>query len=180
MKRFPRMILLAGLCLIAGCEKPVPDRGVEKTSAPQPAPRRNPYLDHAQPKLDTLDLWLGAEVLVTELATNLTQISTGMMFRTNMAENEGMLFVFPFPRETGFYMRNTIVPLSAAYIGPDGRILEIVDLHPKDETPKVSETDQVQFVLEVPQGWFERKGIGPGAAIRTERGTLLETFFGRR
>jgi uncharacterized membrane protein (UPF0127 family) len=69
------------------------------------------------------------------------------------------------------------VPLSAAYISPDGTILEIVDLHPHNTNSVEAATDQVQYVLEVNQGWFKRHNIAPGAVIRTERGTLRGTFF---
>ena len=76
-------------------------------------------------------------------------------------------------------MRNCIVPLSAAYIQPDGTIAEIVDLRPGDEQGVQSQTSNLQFVLEVPQGWFQRHNVGTGAVVRTERGSLWETFFRR-
>lgn len=137
------------------------------------------HLNHAQPKLPTLKVWLGSEELIAEIARAPVQIATGMMFRTNMAENEAMLFVFSGPAPKNFYMRNCTVPLSAAYIEPDGTIAEIVDLQPGDESGVQSKTSNLQFVLEVPQGWFKRHNISTGAVIRTERGSLLETFFRR-
>ena len=115
--------------------------------------------------------------MVSELARTQTEIATGMMYRKKMAENEGMLFVFPRPHRTAFYMRNTIIPLSAAYIDGDGTILEIHDLKPLDETPIEAGSDKVQYVLETPQGWFKKNNIGIGTLIRTERGSLPETFF---
>ena len=96
-----------------------------------------------------------------------------------MAEDEAMLFVFPKPRRASFYMRNTILPLSCAYIGSDGAILEIHDMKPLDETPIVASTDQVQYVLEVNQGWFKRHGVSVGTVVSTEKGTLRKTFFGQ-
>ena len=127
-----------------------------------------------------MKLWVGSQELVAELALNDRQRMTGMMFRTNMAENEAMLFVFPVPHRTGFYMKNTTVPLSAAYIDPDGTILEIHDLKPLEEKPVGASSDRIQFVLEVNQGWFERNKIGLGAVVRTEHGSLTDTFFKRR
>ena len=115
-----------------------------------------------------------------ELATEHTQIATGMMYRKEMGTNDGMLFVFARPIQAAFYMRNTIVPLSAAYIDPEGTILEIHDLKPLDETSVEASSDQVQYVLETPQGWFKRNNVAVGALIRTERGTLQEAFFGKR
>ncbi len=137
------------------------------------------HLTHAQPRLQTLKVWLGSEEMIAELALKPVEIATGMMFRTNMAENEAMLFVFNGPSPKNFYMRNCTVPLSAAYIEPDGTIAEIVDLQPGDETGVQSRTSNLQFVLEVPQGWFQRHHVNTGAVVRTERGSLLETFFRR-
>jgi len=137
------------------------------------------HLTHAQPKLQTLKVWLGREEMMAELALQPVQIATGMMFRTNMAENEAMLFVFNSPAPKNFYMRNCTVPLSAAYIQPDGTIAEIVDLQPGDEQGVQSRTSNLQFVLEVPQGWFQRHNVTTGAVVRTERGSLQETFFRR-
>src|SRR6185295_18033607 len=102
-----------------------------------------------------------------------------MMFRTNLAENAGMLFVFAYPHRASFYMKNTLVPLSGAYIDPDGIILEILDMKPKDETPLPAASDRIQYVLEVNQGWFQRHQIAIGTTVRTEKGSLQQTFSGR-
>ena len=146
------------------------------------APRRVPgqsYLNQAQPKLRTVKLWLGANELVTEVAMSRTEIATGMMHRTEMGENEAMIFVFPRPFRASFYMRNTLIPLSCAYIGSDGTILELRDMKPHDETPIVAATDQVQYVLEVNQGWFERHNVQVGTVVSAEKGPLRRIFFGR-
>ena len=124
-------------------------------------------------------MWLGSEELIAEIAREPVQIATGMMFRTNLAENAAMLFVFAAPAPKNFYMRNCTVPLSAAYIQPDGTIAEIVDLQPGDERGVQSQSANLQFVLEVPQGWFLRHNVSTGPVVRTERGSLLETFFRR-
>ena len=118
--------------------------------------------------------------MVAELALNSEQIQTGMMFRTNLAENAGMLFVFPMPHRASFWMNNCPLPLSAAYIDAEGVILEIHDLQPHNTNPVMASSGHVQFVLETNQGWFRRHHVAAGTVIRTERGTLLETFFGRR
>jgi uncharacterized membrane protein (UPF0127 family) len=92
-----------------------------------------------------------------------------------------MIFVFP-PNQIGpknFYMRNCTVPLSAAYITPEGTIAEIVDLHPGNEVGVQSKSANLQFVLEVPQGWFHRHNLKTGTVIRTDQGSLQETFFPR-
>src|SRR5689334_4708963 len=78
----------------------------------------------AQPKLQTIKVWLGAEELLTEMAVQPAQIETGMMFRTNMAENEAMIFVLPYEQQARFWMANCPHPLSVAYINTDGIIEE--------------------------------------------------------
>jgi uncharacterized membrane protein (UPF0127 family) len=103
-----------------------------------------------------------------------------MMFRKEMNENEAMLFVFAQPYQASFYMRNTLIPLSCAYIDTEGQILEIHDLKPMDETPIEAASANVRYVLETKQGWFERNKIGVGTLVRAETGSLTETFFGRR
>jgi uncharacterized membrane protein (UPF0127 family) len=127
-----------------------------------------------------MKLWLGAEEMVAELALTGIQTQTGMMFRTNMAENAGMLFVFPEPYRASFWMKNCPLPLSAAYIDQEGVILEIHDLLPYNTNSVVASSDQVQFVLEANQGWFGRHHVTTGMVVRTERGPLAQTFLGKR
>jgi uncharacterized membrane protein (UPF0127 family) len=165
-------LLLTGAVFINGCEKPAASGAT--TAAPA-----NPLIPtKAQPKLATIDLWIGKEQMVTEMARTEEQERTGMMFRTNMAENEGMIFVLPAPERASFWMMNTILPLSAAYIDPDGQILEIHDFQPHDTNSVIAASDNIQFVLETPQGWFKRHNIKEGTVIATERGTLRKTFLG--
>jgi uncharacterized membrane protein (UPF0127 family) len=103
-----------------------------------------------------------------------------MMFRTNLAENAGMLFAFPAPHRASFWMKNCPLPLSAAYIDPEGVILEIHDLQPHNTNSVTASSEQVQFVLETNQGWFGRHHVTTGMVVRTEHGPLRETFFGKR
>ncbi len=131
----------------------------------------------AQAKLATIKLWIGPEAMSTEMAVTEVQERTGMMFRTNMAENEGMIFVFPTPVRADFWMKNTVLPLSAAYIDPDGQILEIHDLQPQDTNSVSAATANIQYVLETAQGWFKRHNIKEGTVIATEKGTLRKTFL---
>lgn len=151
--------------------------GCDDSHPPLPQSQPQQFPTHAQPRLKTMKLWIGTEELVTELAISPEQLMTGMMFRTNMAENEAMLFAMPVTRTAAFWMKNTPLPLSVAYIDPEGIIQEIHDLHPYDTNSVVSQTENIRFVLETPQGWFERHKIASGAAVRTEKGSLMETFF---
>ena len=112
--------------------------------------------------------------LVAEIARAPQELATGMMFRTNMAPNEAMLFLLPVAGQASFYMKNTVIPLSCAYVDGDGTVLEVHDMKPKDETPILSATSNIQFVLEVNQGWFEKNHIGPGTLVSTENGALSD------
>ncbi len=124
-----------------------------------------------------MKLWLGAEEMLAELALTGVQMQTGMMFRTNLAENAGMLFALPEPQRASFWMKNCPLPLSAAYIDPDGVILEIHELQPYNTNSVVAASDRVQFVLETNQGWFGRHRVTPGMVVRTERGTLMDLYY---
>lgn len=173
-------LILVSVVFCAGCKKPNPQPLSPAASTPATMETPMFHLDHAQPKLQTIKLWLGAQELNTEIARSPIEVSTGMMFREQMAENEAMLFVFPNTDYRSFYMRNTKVPLSCAYIDSQGNILEIYDMKPLDESPIPSKSDQIQYVLEVRQGWFARNKVGAGATVRTEAGSLADTFFSRR
>jgi uncharacterized membrane protein (UPF0127 family) len=175
--------VMIGISLVSGCapEKPnasAPEQPTQSVAQlpPQPA---SYAMTNAQPKLPTVKLWLGSKEIVAEIASTTVQISTGMMFRKEMPENDGMLFVFLRPHRTTFYMRNTYIPLSCAYIDPEGTILEIHDMKPLDESPILAKTDDIQYVLEMNQGWFQRNDIQVGTVVRTEAGSLRDTFFRR-
>lgn len=167
-------LLLIAACL-AGCN---PSSSGPASSAGAAASVVQPDLPtQAQPKLKTIKLWLGPAELETELALTPTEIMTGMMFRTNVDDSSGMLFVFAGPSQRSFWMKNCPSPLSCAYIDPEGVILEIRELEPFNTNSVVSKTDRVQYVLETARGWYDRKNIKPGMVIRTERGTLRQTFI---
>ena len=175
MKRL-LFLLLAPVCaLLVACPNPAsaPKPGAASSTDPTESGR-------PQPKLPTIKLWLGAHELATEIARTPTEHQVGMMWRTNMAEMEGMIFIFEEPGRRAFWMRNTLVPLDIAYIAPDGTLLEVHAAQPRDESPIPSDSERVQFVLETRQGWFQRNQVKPGMQIRTEKGSLLETFIQRR
>lgn len=167
--------LLTCAIVLAACKKPS-----EATPASSPASAFPPIPTAAQPRLATIKLWIGPEEMITEMALTGLQEQTGMMFRTNMEENEGMIFVFSEPQRASFWMKNTVLPLSAAYISPGGTILEIHDLQPQDTNAVIAATDNVQFVLETKQGWFKRHNITEGMTISTEKGPLGKVFFSHR
>jgi uncharacterized protein len=131
----------------------------------------------AQPKLPTIKVWLGAEELITEMARSPVEVETGMMFRTNMAENEAMIFVLPYAQQATFWMANCPHPLSVAYINTDGVIEEIHPLEAFDTNNVVAKATNIRFALETPQGWFDRHHVSTGTVVRTERGSLKQTFL---
>jgi len=106
----------------------------------------------------------GSVSLVAELAVTEEQRAAGLMHRTSLPDGEGMLFVFDRDQRLSFWMKNTLVPLSIAFITSDGRITEIRDMRPLDLTPVVS-TRSVRYALEVPQGWFDRAGVRLGDVV---------------
>ena len=162
--------LFVGAVLLAGCQK-----SAKNTSA---APSPDDSLPtQAQPKLQTIKIYLGAETLDAELALTPQQEMTGMMFRTNIPETDSMLFVLPVPQRAAFWMKNCPESLSAAYIAPDGVIEEIHHLEKNDTNSVVAATDNILFVLETKDGWFARHNITAGALVTTERGTLPATLL---
>ncbi len=100
-----------------------------------------------------------------------------MMFRTNVPENAAMLFVLGQPQRAAFWMKNCPTPLSCAYIDPEGVIREIRSMEPFNTNSIVADSPDVLFVLETAAGWFDRNHIQTGMLVRTESGTLIETFF---
>lgn len=184
MNGLPLIGLLAALAL-GGCGKPsaaAPGTGPATAPAPTSAPA-SPFVSipglpaKAQPKLQTIKVWLGAEELITEMAVSSAQYQTGMMFRTNMAENEAMIFVLPYEQQASFWMANCPYPLSVAYINRDGIIEEIHPLEPFNTNSVVAAASNIRFALETPQGWFDRHHVSTGAVVRTERGSLKQTFL---
>jgi uncharacterized membrane protein (UPF0127 family) len=119
-----------------------------------------------QPRLPTVPLVVGGKKLAAEIADEDAEREAGMMFRRTMAAGEAMVFVFDTPQKVAFWMKNTLVPLSVAYVNASGMILEIHDLKPKDETAVPSRFDTVLYAIEVPQGWFLANGILPGAQVK--------------
>jgi hypothetical protein len=119
-----------------------------------PAPRRLP----------TATITLGGRSIAVEVADTEAERHVGMMYRRSLGPDEGMLFVFPEVRVLSFYMRNTYVPLSIAFIRSDGEILNIAHMAPLTLTTHDSRLP-CRYALEMPQGWFERHGVKEGDRI---------------
>jgi uncharacterized membrane protein (UPF0127 family) len=106
--------------------------------------------------------------LQVELALSPEEQAQGLMYRKSLDEGQGMLFVFDRDKLASFWMKNTLIPLSIAYINSDGTILEIHDMRPEDLS-LIRSSRSVRYALEVPQGWFSRAGIGPGDRALIDR-----------
>lgn len=114
---------------------------------------------------DLLKLEIGEASLVVEVACDEPSRALGLMNRESLPETHGMLFVFRTLEKQNFWMKNTLIPLSIAFISDDGEILQIEHMKPKDLRGTGSK-HRVRYALEVNKGWFERHGIGTGARIQ--------------
>lgn len=122
----------------------------------------------AQSGLATAELRSGETSVVVELARTDAEQETGLMFRTSLADGRGMLFVYHDDRRLSFWMKNTLIPLSIAYLAADGTIREIHDMEAKSLAP-INSDHFVRYALEVPQGWFSRVGLRVGDRLDLSR-----------
>jgi uncharacterized protein len=115
-------------------------------------------------KFPTIELTAGMYVIKAEVAATDAQRQQGLMFREKMAPNEGMVFIFEAPAGVCMWMKNTLLPLSVAFIDGAGKIVNIEDM-------KAGTTDShcakklVRYALEMNQGWFKQKNIKSGSVI---------------
>ena len=112
----------------------------------------------------TKEIIVGDKRVTVEIADSQKLINRGLMYRNSLDENTGMLFVFPDNEQRGFWMKNTNIPLSTAFIDEDYRILNIENMIPHDISTVLS-SGPAKYVLEMNQGWFDKHGIIPGFAI---------------
>jgi len=120
------------------------------------------------PTLKTALLKAGGASILAELALTADEREKGLMFRKDLPEGKGMLFVFESDQRLAFWMKNTTIPLSLAYLSSDGTIREIRDLEPLSLAPVQAERS-VRYALEAPRGWFERAGLKVGDRFELPR-----------
>ena len=118
-----------------------------------------PQLDLARTKLTA-----GMHLIDAQLAQTPQQRQTGLMFRKSMPQPEGMLFIFDEPGQQCFWMKDTLLPLTAAFIEDDGTIVNTEDMAPETTDSHCSKRP-VRFVLEMNRGWFANKGIKAGSKL---------------
>lgn len=117
-----------------------------------------------QPQLPILELFAGMHRIEAEVAATPASRQTGMMLRTFMAPQRGMLFVFPEVAEHCMWMRNTLVPLSVAFLDEKGKIINVEDMKPRSEDNHCA-LKPARYALEMNLGWFRSRGLGAGFSI---------------
>jgi uncharacterized membrane protein (UPF0127 family) len=118
----------------------------------------------AAAELPTMPLTINGHKVVAEIAASTATRTVGLMNRFSLKPDHGMLFVFRDAQPLSFWMKNTFIALSIAYIDARGRIVDLQDMAPKDETTHPSSAPAM-YALEMKKGWFREKGIGVGAMI---------------
>lgn len=120
--------------------------------------------DAPQTNLPRTGLSIGMHRIDAQVAITPEQRQIGLMWRKSMPAHEGMLFVFEQPSQQCFWMKNTLIPLTAAFLDDDGTIVNLADMKPQTTEPHCS-AKPVRYVLEMNVGWFAKKNIKPGAKI---------------
>ena len=122
------------------------------------------FAQEPQTNLPRVKLTAGMHVIDAQVASTPDQRMTGLMFRQEMPQHEGMLFVFEYPSQQCFWMKNTLLPLSVAFVADDGTIANIEEMQPQTLDSHCS-TKPVRYVLEMNKGWFAKKGIKAGTKL---------------
>jgi uncharacterized protein len=120
--------------------------------------------EEPQTDLPRIKLGAGMHQIDTQVAQTPQQRQIGLMWRKAMPPHEGMLFIFEQPSKQCFWMMNTLLPLTAAFVADDGTVVNLVDMQPQTTDSHCSDKP-VRYVLEMNQGWFAKKGIKAGAKL---------------
>ena len=128
----------------------------------QVAAQQGPQLNLEQVKISA-----GMHLITAQVALTPEQRQIGLMLRKEMPQQEGMIFVFEQPAQQCFWMKNTYLPLTAAFVADDGRIVNLADMKPQTLDAHCS-GEPVRYVLEMNQGWFAKKGIKAGSKLGSD------------
>lgn len=120
--------------------------------------------DEPQMNLQRVKISAGMHQIDAQVALTPEQRQIGLMFRKEMPLHEGMIFVFEQASEQCFWMKNTFLPLTAAFVADDGTIVNLADMKPQTTEPHCS-AKPVRYVLEMNKGWFDKKGIKAGSKL---------------
>ena len=146
---FRALLWVSALTMTAGC-----GRG-DATRAPT----------EVKTVADFFTVSVGAKPVKMQLAIRAREMEHGLMGREDLKSDEGMLFLYETPQRMSFWMRNTPTPLDIGFFTADGVLKEIYQMYPFDETPVMSRSVELQFALEMKQGWFEFNGVKPGSKL---------------
>ena len=119
----------------------------------------------AQAQLPVVELSAGMHRIRAELAATFGDRMRGLMYREKLAQNSGMLFMFDAPEVQCMWMKNTLVPLSVAFLDETATIINIKDMEPHSEQSHCSKRP-ARYALEMERGWFAARGIKPGITLR--------------
>ena len=153
--RRPTAVLATALLLVAAA-------AVQAQAPARLAPSGIPGPQLALPRVE---LSAGMHRIEAQVAQAPHERQIGLMNRRTMAQHEGMLFIFEQPATQCFWMKNTLLPLTAAFVADDGTIVNLADMQPLVEDSHCS-TQPVRYVLEMNQGWFAQKGLKAGSRLR--------------
>ncbi len=118
------------------------------------------------PKLPKIELGVGGvHKVIAEVASIPSDRAQGLMHRKKLKDNEGMLFVYPQPHVTGMWMKNTLIPLSVAFIDEKGVIINVEEMKPQTLDAHMAKAP-AKYSLEMNSGWFKKRKLGPGAKIK--------------
>lgn len=133
----------------------------------RPAPTR--AQSEAKLVLEKRKIKIGKQVLTVEIADTMEKRAQGLMFRTSLPKDHGMLFVFENEEELAFWMKNTLIPLSIGYFDRDKKLVNSMEMDPAPATeisPKTYHSAKpAMYALEMTKGWFSRNKVGPGTAF---------------
>jgi len=115
--------------------------------------------------LPTTTLTLHQRNILVEVAATEASRNLGLMFRQSLPPDQGMLFVFDAPTAACFWMKNTLIPLSIAFIDETGKIINILDMQPHS-LDNHCPADPMRYAVEMPQGWFQQAGVSAGDTIK--------------
>ena len=115
-------------------------------------------------ELPTVPLTINGHKITAEVAKTTEQVTTGLMYRFSLKPDHGMVFVFDRSEPRAFWMKNTFIPLSIAFVAADGRIINIDDMAPQDETTHLS-NGPAMYAIEMRKGWFAERGIKAGDRV---------------
>lgn len=146
------LICLLGVALFSGCEA----EG-EHAGKPGEAQRLTQY-----------PVNVGGEVVNMELAVTGQQQRIGLMYRDEMAEDAGMLFLYKEPQRLDFWMKNTRIPLDIGFFDSRGALREVYQMEPYDMGTTSSRSQTIQYALEMNEGWFDEHGVEPGAVLNLQ------------